>query len=507
MSIRPTFLAFQTAGRAIAASQANIDVTGNNIANVNTLGYTRQRVDQTSLSSSGYTQKYALPSASVGLGVDVAGINQVRDPFLDARFREHTAENGKLNAIISGLVDLENIFDESTTEGLKNEFSMFIKELQTLAQTPAAADIAMITRTAAQKVTQILNTYSTQLSQVKDQQLFDLDKVLLQNDFNTVVKGIADLNDQIRKEQTYGNTPNELYDQRNLLIDRLSQMASVKVAVLPEKISEDITIERMTISIFDTNTGKSISLINGGLFNTLYAENQGGQARIAIATSFDPPENMDITDFISGGSIKGYLDLINGKGGAEFKGVPYYRDALDTFAANFARVLNDINDIGGNGSFLFTDSLGGNQITASNIRISKEWLDDASHINTSLGGGNDGNNILRMVSALESEAKFYKNAVDPSSQVMFKGSFHDYLSGLISEVALDTELHANYLDTSDNVLSNLFAAKESLSGVSLNEEGINLMAFQKSYNAAMRYFTVLDEAVDAIINRMGLVGR
>jgi flagellar hook-associated protein 1 FlgK len=112
-----------------------------------------------------------------------------------------------------------------------------------------------------------------------------------------------------------------------------------------------------------------------------------------------------------------------------------------------------------------------------------------------------------MISALESEANFYKKADDPTSQIKFTGSFHDYLSGLIGEVALDVELHQNYMDTSDNVLSNLFAARESISGVNLNEEGINLMAFQKSYNAAMRYFTVLDEAVDAIINRMGLVGR
>lgn len=507
MSIRPTFLAFQTASRAIAASQANIDVTGNNIANANTEGYTRQRVDQTSLSNSGYTQKYTMPGVSVGLGVEITNIRQYRDPFLDARYREHTAENGKLNSILSGLEDLENIFDEAATAGLKNELSMFVKELQTLSQTPSAPDIALIARTSAQKITQMLNTYSNQVSQVRAQQVFDLNKVIIQNDFNTKVKNIAALNDQIRKEQTYGNSPNELYDQRNLLLDQLSSMANIKISSLPEKISEDLTIERLTVSLYDTATGTSIGLIDSGLYNTLYLKDDGVEARIGIATSFAPPKDSDITDFLSGGSIRGYLDLINGKGSEEFKGIPHYQSSLDVFASNFARILNDINSIDPLNPKPLLGAPAGESIRASNIKISDQWMKDPAYITTSLVGADDGNNILRMISAMNSEASFYKDATDPSSQIMFKGSFHDYLSGVIGELALDVELHQNYAETSDNVLSNLFAAKESLSGVSLNEEGINLMAYQKSYNAAMRYFNVLDEAVDAIINKMGLAGR
>src|SRR5512138_1576651 len=124
--MRPTFLAFQTASRAMAASQANIDVTGNNIANVNTDGYTRQRVDLASISNSGYTQKYTVPGVSIGLGVNVTGIGQIRDPFLDARFRAQSAESGQYSTLLEGLSDLENIYDEAETEGLQKEISNFI---------------------------------------------------------------------------------------------------------------------------------------------------------------------------------------------------------------------------------------------------------------------------------------------------------------------------------------------------------------------------------------------
>lgn len=505
--MRPTFLAFHTASRALAASQANMDVTGNNIANVNTKGYTRQRVDLSSISNGGYTQKYAVPTADVGLGVDVSRISQIRDPFLDARYRDQASENGKFETILAGLTDLENIFDEISTEGLLHEISKFVNSLQSLAQTPSAGDIAQVVRTAAQKVTQIMNVYAKQINQVRSQQVFDLSQVVINNDFNTKVKNIADLNAQIRQEQTYGNVPNELLDKRNLLIDELAELANIKVTSQPEKISEDLTVERLTISLYDPTTGSSIGLVDGELYNTLHVKDDGERISIQIATSFGPHGGADITNHFTGGSIKGYIDLINGHGINEFRGVPYYRNSMDILASNFARVLNELNTIDpGNPKPLFSSADGG-PITAENIRISQQWLDDPTFITTTIYDANAGDNILRMISAIDSEIVFYRDATDDTSEVMFRGSLDEFLAGFMGEVALDVELYKNYADTSLNVLSNLFNAREAISGVNLDEEGINLMAFQKSYNAAARYFTALDEAVDTIINRMGIVGR
>ncbi len=508
MSMRPTFLAFHTASRALAASQANIDVTGNNIANINTRGYTRQRVDLTSISGAGYVQKYALPLTTSGFGVEVTGISQIRDPFLDARFRDQASEDGRLQTILAGLTDLENVFDESDTEGLLHEISQFVNELQTLSRLPAADDIALVTRTAAQKVVQIMNTYSRQITQVREQQIFDLSKVVVENDFNSIVKNIAALNKQIREEQTYGNVPNELLDERNLLIDELSSLANIKVSSGPERISENLVIENLSISIYDPATGTSIPLVENDLYNTLYVEEESnGAISIGIATTFGTPSGADITKYISDGAIRGHLDLINGQGVNEFRGALYYRNSLDVFASNFARVLNDINTLDPTDPKPLFESLGGGPITAGNIKISEAWLADPSYITTSLSGADDSENILRMISAIGEDTIFYKDATDPSSGVMFRGSFDEYMSAFIGEAALDLNLHQNYAKTSHSVVSNLFAARESISGVNMDEEGINLMAFQKSYNAAARYFTVLDEAVDTIINRMGIVGR
>jgi len=517
--MRPTFLAFQTASRALSASQALIDVTGNNIANVNTNGYTRQRVDLASISNSGYTQKYTVPGATVGLGVNVTGIGQIRDPFLDARYRAQASESAQYDTLLKGLSDLEGVFDEVETQGLQAEISNFINQLQTLSQTPSSKDIALVARTAAQKVTQILNVYSKQTEQVREQQIYDLSKIVVDTDFNTLVKNIAELNTQIRNELTHGNEPNELYDQRNILVDKLSGIVNIKVTTTPEKISEDLTIENLTISIYDTKGGSSIGIVSNGLYNTLDASlDSDNKMTIEINSSFGG-YNGDITTKFSGGSIKGYLDLINGEGTYAapgenaFRGTLYYGHAIDTFAANFAKVLNDLNVDPADGTTvlpLFTDESGGTtSITAGNIRISAAWMNESTHIVTTTvnppAGGGD--NVLRMISALGSDMSFRRDPADPASPVMFEGTVNEYMTGLIGELALDVELNQNFSNTASTVLNNLYASRESMSGVALDEEGINLMAYQKSYNAAARYFTVLDEAVDKIINGMGLVGR
>ena len=515
----PTFMAYQIAGRAMSSSRANIDVTGNNIANVNTPGYTRQRVDLNSISSSGYTEKYTVPHTTTGFGVEIQNISQIRDPFLDIRFRNQNAENGTYETLLAGLSDLENIYDEADTEGLQSELSNFQKQLQIFSQTPTSKDVSLIVRTAAQKVTQILNVYSRQTEEVREQQLYDLDNVIIQNSFNAKVKNIADLNLQIRDELIHGNTPNELYDQRNILIDELSGLVNIKVTAFPEKVSESLTIENLNISIYDSATSGYLGIVSNGQYNTLSLVNTGDTVEVRMNSSFGPFDGKDISANFSEGSIKGYLDLINGKGSYAdplagentFRGTLYYQSVTDTLAANFASIFNDLNtDATGTIKPLFA-ATDGTVITAGNICISDEWLSDSAFITTTTSTlpqtGGEGDNILRMISKMNSDISFLEDPADPAGKALFTGTFAEYTSGLIAELSLEVELNQNFSKTASTVLASLSFSRESISGVSLDEEGINLMAYQKSYQAAARYFTALDEAVDIIINKMGLVGR
>ena len=117
--IRSTFAGFTTAQLGMAASQRALDVTGQNIANINTIGYTRQRLDIASLNTRGgelYNQDNAI---KVGFGVEMTGVSQLRDPFLDAQYRSQMSKLGTTDAQVAGFEQLTDIFDETVVEGVR----------------------------------------------------------------------------------------------------------------------------------------------------------------------------------------------------------------------------------------------------------------------------------------------------------------------------------------------------------------------------------------------------
>ena len=128
--MRSTFAGFTTAQLAMAASQRSIDVTGQNIANINTEGYTRQRLDIASLNLRNGSFYNSSNSTRVGYGVDMTGISQLRDPFLDAQYRSQIAKLGTTDAQAAGLEKLQVAFDESTTSGIRDAFINLSNALQ-----------------------------------------------------------------------------------------------------------------------------------------------------------------------------------------------------------------------------------------------------------------------------------------------------------------------------------------------------------------------------------------
>ena len=538
-----TFVSYNIASRAMEASQASINIVGNNISNINTEGYTRQRVDVVSVTTSGKTEKYATPVVSTGIGVKAKGTTQLRDPYIDARYRNQNAENSRYETMVKGLTNLEDVFDEASAEALMAEFSSFVKDLNSLSQTPASPDIAQVVRSAAEKITQMMNMYANQLDEIRTEQIENLE-VTVDSEFNTFVKNIASLNKQIQREEIYGNTPNELYDHRNLLIDKLSGIANIKVSMTPaDYISENLSIPHYRITIENPGGGEPIMIVDNGKF---------AEMSLDVKTDTDPVKlsvvdtngklRDDANDLISDGKLYGYLSIINGKGtfasttaGAtenNAKGIYYYNEKINIMAKTFAQEFNQINsdiyvkdDTDPLNGYkentdpinLFTDDEGTttDKLTARNIQVSTKWLENPSYINTTKKPFIEGlpdttdykptptepDNILRMIKKMSDPVTFEKDGVGTP---ILTGTFNEYMTSVVSEVGTDVELYTNFSKTATNVFQTISDARDSVAGVSLNEEGVNLSAFQKVYNAAMRYFNVLDENLDNIINKMGV---
>ena len=529
-----TFLAYYVANRSMETAQASINTTGNNISNINTEGYTRQRVDTVSVFSNS-TGRFADTTLKTGLGSKGTGVSQLRDPYLDARYRTQNAETARYDNVSTSLTNLEDVFDEATTEALQGELSSFLTDLQSLSQSPTSADIEQVVRSAAQKVTSIINMYANGIDEVKTQQAEDLTNTI-NDDINPLLKNLAEVNQQIREAQVYGNAPNELYDQRNLLVDELSGYGNIKVTSTPQVITDSLTIENYEVAFLD-ESGNKIPLVYNEFYNQLKVEENttSGNYEVSIDgpsqsinnSGNTPPADMDsndglvLNDTISEGTVGGFLDFLNGKGtfadtttpgstDTDFRGIGYYQEAMDVFAQTFADVFNKLNSLSDTDAtlaplFTASDGTSTTGITAANIQISDAWLNNPAYIVTTGQTTTEGqaDNVLKMIAAMSDAQTFYES---DGTTTFYEGSFHEYMNGLLGELSTDVELNNNFTETSDTVLTSIYTNRESVMGVSLNEEGTNLMAFQQCYNAAVRFFTVIDENVDKIINGMGRAG-
>lgn len=512
--MRPTFLGFQAARSGLVASQKALDIVGNNVANMNTEGYTRQRVDLISMSASSVASRYAVGNTTMaGQGVYVSGVSQIRDPYLDARYREQSAYLGSLETIVSTYKDMENLFDDVDSSGLQDTMSKLMAQLQEVTTNAEKPEIANTVLTAAKNLVQLMNSYNSKLDQIAEQNQTSLN-VCVQN-VNSILEKLSSLNGQI-KDACLSNVtvdpisgerrmlgpygPNELYDDRNLLLDQLSAYGEVKV-----KNESDGTITLTfggTVVLSDTKAD-SIALAQGeNGVNTLTWRRAG--------TEFSAKD----------GAITAYVDLLAGKGGFastgenSFEGIEYYRGIIDSFASTLATAFNSANTVPGvdedgnpiiRGGDLFKTSDGSADYTAGNLRISDAWIANPQFIlmsDSSNQGKLDNSNIMKMIAMFDDNTLSFGDG----SYTEFTGTFEGYLVHFATKLGNQKDYYESTTKSTTSVAMELLDARDSVSAVSENEEAINMMVYQKSYNAAARLMTAIDEMLDILINKLGRVG-
>ena len=542
--LRSTFLGYKTATSALKVNQNHMDVVGQNISNINTNGYTRQRLDISSLSFDTCNMKFGTTGVIIGQGVEANGVSQFRDVFLDLRYRMEAAKSGSEYIQLEALSDLESVFDEISMEKLDAQFSDLATQLHSLTSSPSDPVLEGVVRTSAEILTQMLNDYSRDIETIYNQQLSYLENGAVEK-VNELTKNIAKLNKQIKESNISDNPALELNDERNMLIDELSNYIDIEVEIIPLPIGGGKTIDEIVIKLGETD----LELVNRNNSNTIAVIEEDGLIKIELKGVTDTD---NITNSIKGGQIDGYLKFLNGKGefasaddidsvegyekAAEVKGVQYYKRMLDTLANKFAADMNELNrkpesfDIEGNVEtwisrplFEARDADSSDPdteiITAGNIKIHNEWASatDSYITNTTrkpipgedISGAVD--NILRMINAFNNENTFKTNVdfdgddiIDVTQKNLFEGTFQEFLSYTTTKLNLQVaDVKISY-DTYSETQFHIDYARSGMSSVDLNEEGVNLLQYSKSYNAAARLMTTLDEMLETLINRMGV---
>ena len=561
--IRSTFAGFTTAQLGMAASQRALDVTGQNITNINTPGYTRQRLDIASLNTQRGDYCNSKSNIKVGFGVEMTGISQLRDPFLDAQYRSQISKLGTSDAHAAGFELLTPIFDEATMSGVREAFISLTSALNTLS-TPAGIandeNDAMV-RSKLQILLNLFRENSVRLEDVREnvQTGFATTDV---GDLNQLLDNIANLNVSIKNSQILGNPALELQDQRNSLLDELGSYLPISVKYSDQEIGPNQYVEVLDVVFTDTD-GVKHSLISDSRAASFDAIVNDKSARLMLSDA--KGGTTEVTDILGSGTLKGTLDLINKSGdfdGTDFRGIGYYEKALDSLVATFAEEFNKMNiptDANGNptnlkdkdgkiivppggkyltdanGTIIYEkDEKGNNKLdannnpipvyayplfetkdgstnfTASNIKVAEGWANGTYKITASNNyvvtdketGSTANENILNMVKLLENKISFEVNG-----KQFYSGSFHDCFANLEATLGIDYKSESTMLANQISVLNQTSNSRDGVSGVQLDEEGMNLLHYNQSYTAAARLMTTLDEALDVLINRTGVVGR
>ena len=348
--IRSTFAGFTTAQLAMAASQRAIDVTGQNIANTNTEGFTRQRLDIASLNLRNGSFYNSSNRIRVGYGVEMTGVSQLRDPFLDAQYRSQIYKLGTTDAHAAGLEKLQVPFDETATSGARDAFLQLSNALQTLSKDDGyTKENDTVVRSRMQILVNLFREKSTTLADIRKdtQDSFEATDV---KDLNETLANIANLNTTIKNSQVLGNPALELMDQRNTLLDELASYLPIEVKYWSQHVGEGVTVQVLDVNFTDTE-GKMHSLISdgrAGQFRTDISRGPDGNGPVTLTLVDADGETVEVTDTIGGGTLKGSLDFMNKSGDfdfppTDFKGIGYYEKVLDSLVETFANAFNEAN--------------------------------------------------------------------------------------------------------------------------------------------------------------------
>ena len=228
--IRSSFAGFTTAQLGMSASQAALNVIGQNISNVNTKGFTRQRVDLDSFNvTTGPRQWGSVNDTFIGNGVVVNRVEQVRDPYLDLRFRTEMAGVGYYDKTLASLEDLQSVLDEVEKDGsIHNQLEAVFKALNEFNPQAANNEFQNMAKTELQLLSQYFNNYSNRIEQAKTDNLTEFKEQTIPA-INQLLKDITSLNVSIHENEVLGNPALELRDERNLLLDELSNYVKIEV--------------------------------------------------------------------------------------------------------------------------------------------------------------------------------------------------------------------------------------------------------------------------------------
>ena len=454
--------------RSLLAQAQAVEITEHNVANAGAPGYRRQApVLAAAQPDMLYGIDYGLRAGLAGAGVEISSIRRFNAEFYDTRFRASAAAWKQAAAHSQGLSEMEALLNETGDQGMPAQLSAFWNNWQSLAADPTSIPLRTQLLTDAQQLTTAFHDRAVSLSQMRadmNQQI----RVKV-GEINDAAQQVAALNAQIARYQAAGQQPNDFLDSRDRLLDRLAEISGA-------------------VSYFQPDGQVAVSI--------------GGRALVSASSSVSLQAQPD--------PANPSLLLVTWQDGAAFsakhgelKGIMQVRDtdipqqlaALDQLASGMASQVNALHRVGfGLNNITGLDFFTGSDALSLNVNAA---LDAPSLAAASAAIQPADGSLADQIAALRDV-----KTMNGGLETLLDFSVHQ--AALLGQQVQSANEDAVFQQQITTVIDE---QRESLGGVSLDEEAANLVRYQKAYQAAARIMTAYDEMLDQIINRMGLVGR
>ncbi|HUO25909.1 MAG TPA: flagellar hook-associated protein FlgK [Candidatus Aquilonibacter sp.] len=441
---------------ALQADQGALAVVSNNISNVNTPGYSRE------IANLDEAPPVSYDNLQFGTGTNLSSIQGVRDNVLLLRLNQETQTQSQLNTFVNGLNQIQPLFNDSNGGGLESYLSQFFNSFLQLSSDPTNAGYRQGVIEAGQNLASAVNQAANGL--LTQQQDADQSVTQAVAQVNSLTGQIASLNQQISSLQGGGQTPNTLIDQRNELINQLSQIIDVR------------TISADQGSLTLTTAGGAALVVGNQSFQLT--------TQINLATGFQDvnSQGADITSTIQSGSLGGDLQLRDQE-------IPSILNNLNTLAYDVANSVNSQSAVG----YDLNGNPGGNFFTPP-ASLSTAALDLSVSVS-------DPNLIAASSDGTPGNSDNATALANLADQTVVNGETPvNFYSAIVSQVGNDTSNASSALTSQNLLVQQIQDQVGSVSGVSLDEEGANLIQYQNAYDAAARVASVVASLFQVAIN-------
>lgn len=499
---------------ALTVNQFALNVVSNNVANMNTEGYMKQRVNLMELE--GYTPYSSAKGLQIfkGGGVGISDITQYMNDFQLGDLMGQNSELSSLNSQLAGLKDIADVLNELGDGALSTAFSEFYSAAQYLSQDPSNSVLRINYVNAAETVAETFNQISDALSDKRESLVGNLDYPeslnksqagVLVEDINDILKQITTLNDTIVKTTSSGTVSNELVNQRNQLLQELSNYVDF-TSTTNTNGSVNINIAGFDV-VRGANQIAELKIVAGDAANP---------AKVQIQTIGDDPKVKvsDIRDHIDGGQLSGVLNAAS----SDAEGLTFQKvlTQINTMAKVFAESVNEIQTQPGamsitldaDGNKILTQSTeplfvmtAGGEFNAGNIKINQTVYDNpylvaAAKVEVDADGNPVDNRAVGDSNNLKSVLDLQNKNYGELGGVTILGS----LENLVTKVGLEaTDLQAK-VDAQMNVVDQATTNYQSAGGVNLDEELIDMIKYQRAYEAASRVVSTCNQMLQVLVN-------